>query len=208
MLSLQKILGQDKRFFDLLEESAAQGQAGVTALRAVLQSKSTNPSLADFTSMRRKDKEATNAINDMLCKTFVTALEREDIEALVTVLYKIPKIIEKFAERYAICAAKVQDVDFARHLELMERATALVRQMIYGLRNSDLQGLVKMNTELQAVENEGDQLISELTAQLYLSNSDPLKAIILKDLFELLEKVIDRCRSAGNVMARVALKHA
>jgi hypothetical protein len=30
--------------------------------------------------------------------------------------------------------------------------------------------------------------------------------IVLRDLFELLEKVIDRCRDAGNVIFRIVLK--
>ena len=35
-------------------------------------------------------------------KTFVTDLEREDIEALASALYKIPKTVEKIAERSMI----------------------------------------------------------------------------------------------------------
>jgi uncharacterized protein Yka (UPF0111/DUF47 family) len=30
----------------------------------------------------------------------------------------------------------------------------------------------------------------------------------LKDLYELLEKVIDRCRDAGNVVTHIVLKYA
>jgi len=31
--------------------------------------------------------------------------------------------------------------------------------------------------------------------------------IILKDLYELLEKVVDRCRDAGNVISQIVLKN-
>lgn len=56
--------------------------------------------------VRRKDKKITEEINEALCKTFVTELEREDIEALSNALYKIPKTVEKIAERFVICADK------------------------------------------------------------------------------------------------------
>jgi uncharacterized protein Yka (UPF0111/DUF47 family) len=35
-----------------------------------------------------------------------------------------------------------------------------------------------------------------------------LTALALKDLYELLEKVFDRCRDAGNVISHVVLKHS
>jgi uncharacterized protein len=43
---------------------------------------------------------------------------------------------------------------------------------------------------------------------LYTGQFDPLTAMALKDLYELLEKVFDRCRDAGNVISHVGLKHS
>jgi len=40
---------------------------------------------------RRKGKRITEDIDEHLCKTFVTPIEREDIESLSDALYKIPK---------------------------------------------------------------------------------------------------------------------
>jgi len=208
MFSLQRILGQDKKFFELLEASAAEAQSSIMALKQALNNVQATPNLAAFVAPRRRDKKITNEISELLCRTFVTALEREDIEALSAVLYKIPKTVEKFAERYAITFDRVRDVDFSRHLELLERAVTLVKEMVQRLHNQDLKGLVELNAQLQKVEADGDHLIQELNTLLYSGKYDPLKAIILKDLFELLERTIDRCRSAGNVMYRIALKHS
>ncbi|MDB6118432.1 MAG: hypothetical protein JWO08_2213, partial [Verrucomicrobiaceae bacterium] len=36
---------------------------------------------------------------------------------------------------------------------------------------------------------------------------DPIRVIILKDLYELLEKVVDRCRDTGNVISNIILKN-
>jgi hypothetical protein len=35
-----------------------------------------------------------------------------------------------------------------------------------------------------------------------------LTVIILRDLYDLLEKVVDRCRDVGNVVANVVLKNS
>ena len=47
-----------------------------------------------------------------------------------------------------------------------------------------------------------------LLSDLYSGRYDALQMILLRDLYELLEKVIDRCRDAGNVIAHIALKHS
>ena len=51
---------------------------------------------------RRKDKQITQELTEQLCKTFITPLEREDIQALAAALYKIPKTVEKIGERILI----------------------------------------------------------------------------------------------------------
>ena len=69
--------------------------------------------MQDFHEAKEADKKITEQISAALVKTFVTQLEREDIEVLSAALYRIPKTCEKFAERFIICAALVKDVDFA-----------------------------------------------------------------------------------------------
>ena len=46
-----------------------------------------------------------------------------------------------------------------------------------------------------------------LTCQ-YSGRHDSLRVIVLKDLYELLERIIDRCRDAGNVINHIVLKNS
>jgi uncharacterized protein Yka (UPF0111/DUF47 family) len=48
----------------------------------------------------------------------------------------------------------------------------------------------------------------ELYRDLFSGRYDAVKVIVLKDLYELLEKVIDRCRDAGNVISQIVLKNS
>ena len=70
--------------------------------------------MAAFTAARAREKALAAKISEGLVNTFVTALDREDIEALNSALYKIPKTIEKFAERYEIVSARLAGVDFGQ----------------------------------------------------------------------------------------------
>ena len=48
----------------------------------------------------------------------------------------------------------------------------------------------------------------ERLRDLYSGKHEAVKAVVLKDLYEILEKVFDRCRDAGNVVFHIVLKHS
>jgi uncharacterized protein len=209
MFSLQRILGKDDKFFALLEASAEEGRSSVQALKRILTNPSVTPTLEEFITSRRKDKQITNEISELLCKTFVTTLEREDIEALSYALYRIPKTIEKFAERFILTSPQLRDVDFSKHAAMLEEATETVVAMVKALRrHQHLDKLAEQNQRLQKIEGAADKLMTDLLRDLYSGQHAPLKVVILKDLYELLEKVVDRCRDAGNVISNVVLKYS
>src|SRR5262245_884810 len=84
MFSLQKLLGKEDKFFNLLEASAQEARTSVQALVKLSKSFDQPVVLDEFVHSRRKDKEITREISAAVYTTFVTALEREDIEDLST----------------------------------------------------------------------------------------------------------------------------
>jgi uncharacterized protein Yka (UPF0111/DUF47 family) len=209
MFSLQKLFSKEDPFFRLLEESAKESQNSVQALKRILQNPSMTPTLDEFIASRRHEKQLAAEIRGLLVETFVTSLEREDIEQLSHSLYKIPKTIEKFAERYILCAPRLRDIEFDQYLSMMQQATDTLFAMVVTLRKrSDLEGIEQLNGALQKVEGDADKLMLERLRDVYNGKHEPVKAVIHKDLYEILEKVFDRCRDAGNVVFHIVLKHS
>ena len=212
MFSIAKLLGHDQKFFDLLEASAQQADTSVhhlVGLLGQLEQRASPQSLDEFVHSRRKDKQITQELTEQLCKTFVTPLEREDIQALAASLYKIPKTVEKIGERVLICPDDLQGRTFAKHLELLDQAAEAVLAMVKQLRKgTDIATAREMNARLQAIEGKADQLELDLLRDLYHGDYAPKQIIFLRDLYELLEKVIDRCRDAGNTILQIVLKYS
>jgi uncharacterized protein Yka (UPF0111/DUF47 family) len=209
MFSLQTIFGKGDRFYGLLESSADAARQSTRALIAMLNQKSSSPSLEEFRLARRREKEVMAQISQALVNTFVTALDREDIEALSAALYKIPKTVEKFAERYALFAAQLMDVDYASRAALLEKASGVIVEMVSQLRRGmKLEEMKALNDRMQAIESEADRLILDLYKETFTNPGDISRLILRKDLFELLEKAIDRCRDAGNVIYAIVLKNS
>jgi len=209
MFSLQKLLGKEDKFFTLLEASAEEARASVQALVNLSKSLDKTREGDEFTYARQKDKEITREIRNAVYKTFITALEREDIEELSTALYKIPKMIDKFATRILLVPQHVRGVDFSRQISLLQQATDIVLELVKSLRKGmDLDRVKDLNDKLQFLESEADNHMMSLYQDLFSGKHEPMQALALKDLYEQLEKVIDRCRDAGNVIAHIALKHS
>jgi uncharacterized protein Yka (UPF0111/DUF47 family) len=193
----------------LLEASAQEGLHSAQVLTRLLRQPQQPTQLQEFSEFRRNDKKLTKEIEERLVKTFVTALEREDIESLSSALYKIPKTIEKFAERYLQIQALVKDHDFTPMARLVERAATLVGEMVKALRrHAPLEEMKDLNGRLQEVEGEADKYLLEVFKDLYSGKYEPLQVLALKELHELLEKTVDRCRDAGNTVTYIVLKHS
>jgi uncharacterized protein Yka (UPF0111/DUF47 family) len=209
MVPLQKLLGKEDRFFELFEATAGQACESVQALRAFFEKPGPSGSLDEFANIRRKNKSITAQINELLCTGFVTALEVEDIEALSNSIYKVPKTCEKIAERVQLAPQHLEGINLSRQIAMLEQATSILADMIRELRKGLTRARVTaLNEKLQAVEGEADKTINELLRGIYNATDTPGRVLYLKDIYELLEKVTDRCRDAGNIVLRIVLKGA
>ena len=206
---MQKLLGKDDRFFELMEGSAEEARASIKCLVTLVRHPEKKEALEAFAEIRRKDKRITQELTEHLCKTFVTPLEREDIEALSHALYRIPKVAEKFAERLTIAPHHVRDINLDKHLAMLEQAADTVVLMVKELRAGvNIEKVRSQNESLQRIEGEADKLMVQSLNELYNGDHSALRVVILKDLYELLEKVFDRCRDVGNVVFQIVLKHS
>jgi hypothetical protein len=209
MFSIQKFFSRDAKFFDLLEASADETRALTQLLIDLLKDRSHARPLHEFALARGKDKRITEQISEELVNTFVIGLEREDIETLSYAMYRICKSIEKFAERFNLAPQRLAVVDFTRQIDLMQRATETLSQMVRLLRRTPpLETVKQMNDRLQAIEGEADDVMLDLLREVYGGKYEPLQAMMVRDLYDLLEKVIDRCRDCGNVISHIVLKNS
>src|ERR1700694_607515 len=102
MISIGRFFGHDEKFYDLLQSEES----------------------------RREDKRITQQLTEELSKTFITPLEREDIQALAAALYKIPKTVEKIGERMLISPDDLPKVSFRKQVELLDQAAEAVLAMV------------------------------------------------------------------------------
>ena len=201
------LLRREDRFTGLLEASALEVEANVKALGQLLNSVSPALSLKSFVQSRAKEQEIKSEIDTLLCQRASSQLDHADIEELALALNRIAKGARRFAERYLLCAPHVSDVSFARQIKMLNDAAATLQTMVAGLQSGMKVASAKtQNNVLQKLEGEADKLFTEAVVELYQGRHDPMKAIMLKDLYEVLDRVFDRFRNTGNLILQIVLK--
>src|SRR5258708_301496 len=171
MFSLQKLFGKDDKFFRLMEASAEECRTSIQSLIHLLKANRQTRSLDAFVEARRKDKRITKELTEHLLRTFVTPLEREDIEALAEALYKIPKTVEKFSERLLIADQHAHDVNFSRQMEMLGKAGDTVVLLVKELRKGvNLERVKPHNDQRQHIEGEADKMMLEYLRDMYTSD--------------------------------------
>jgi uncharacterized protein len=209
MFSLQRLLGKDEVFLDLLEACAAEAQASVKRLTAALAPSGKLSELDAFLGSERRERKLLKQIEEELVHNFITGLEREDIEALARALYKLVKTTEKFAQRYRLVSDLVQGVDFSRQAALVEEAVGILGEMIRDLRKlPPLERVKELNDRLEATEDAADEVVDLLVRDLYHVDLPAGQFLARKDLYDLLEKLVDRCRDVGAIFTHVVMKNS
>ena len=208
MFSLQTIFGSGQQFYTLLDEAAQAAHDSAKALHTMMKATDRQPALDAFKLARLRERAASDKIGKALVDSFITPIEREDIEALGSALYKIPKQIEKFADRFALATQHLEQIDFAPRAAMLEQAAGVVVEMVHELVRLDIDRMTALNDRLRSIENEADRLMLELYREIYSGRLDSLQMFLLKEFFEILEKAIDRCREAGVVAYQIVLKNS
>ena len=211
MISLKKLLGKEDKFFDLLEASAEEAKSSTGLLAKILSNEGAAQAsnIHDIIQTRRKDKRITQQITEELCKTFVTPLEREDIEALSLALYRIPKTVEKIVERLTICPARVPRESLQRQVVLLQDAVGSVDFMVKQLRKGNqIESIQDAHSRLQFAEGEADKVMLALVKDLYNGPYEAKEVVILMELYDMVETAVDRARDAGQVVFLIMLKYS
>lgn len=163
-----------------------------------------------ITASRRQSKDLTGQITAELCRTYITPFDREDIQDIAADLYKIPKTIEKIKDRLSMHGINSVKGDFSRQIDVIVEESEAMQEMVRELTKTghDDERIIAKARQLQELENKGDIILGELLVALFKNNTDARDLILRKDIYDMLEKVVDRYRDAAGVALQIVLKHS
>ena len=149
--------------------------------------------------------EITHNISTRLSRSFITAIDREDIHALSTALDDIVDFIEGLAS--AVVMYGVQEyTPFTRLFAgVIQQMSAELDLLVPSLdRPKDIRTRL---LKLHELEREGDEIYREAMGDLFRGKSDVHTVIVWKELYENLEAAVDRCQHVGDLVERIVIKN-
>lgn len=211
-LKMPNLLPRNDNFLRLIEQLAGQASLCARHLKAYVGSSagSSERSAADaaIVQAREEARALATELTRQLCKSFITPFDREDIQDFSAELYKIPKTIEKVKDRIALHGLTTEKGDFLRQIDLIVQEADLMDDMVKTLvSGKDAKKIQGQAALLYKLEHEGDTILGELLGSLFGNSRDARDLILRKDIYDMLEKVIDRYRDAAGVALQIVLKH-
>lgn len=198
---------QEKQFFDDLESEAENMLQGARAFRAIFDDFSR---LADhrrrIKDIEHRGDEIVHHIYESLNRAFVTPLAKEDLSGLASKLDDVLDYINGAATRLAVYGIDKPTKPMADFADLILKAAEQLRAGMTAVRDPRARDAVMSCTiEVNRLENEADDLLMASLADVFKSG-DPVRIIKLKDVYEYMEIVTDRCEDAANILEDIVVK--
>lgn len=141
-------------------------------------------------------------------RTFITPFDRSDIHALITSMDDTIDFIEETAQRIMIYNITEFTPEMRRMADAAMQCARLLREGVplLGSMNNNLKHLQRMSVEISRIEGETDALMRTCLSQLNAGEHDPKRFVILKEIYELLEEIVDHCDDIANVIDGIIIE--
>jgi len=204
------LLPREPKFFDFFNQHAALSAAAALELKALL------ADLAQLESrsraIERSEKQAdqiTHQTVQLLHKTFVTPLDRDEIHRLINGMDDILDLMEDVATSLFLYDVKALTPDAQRLGEICVACTIKVRDAVALLESMDnADAILKICAEIDRLESDADRVFRAGLAKLFRAEPDVREVIKLKEIYQLLESITDKCEDVANVIEGIVLENA
>lgn len=210
MLNIARLLPNEGKFYRLIEQLSSQAHTAAGHLNTYAESgdsEARQRAADSISACKAQAKKLSSEVTRELCLTFVTPLDREDIQHFCGHLYRITKNIDKVRKHMDMYGMK-DAKELSRQIEVIlqeaEGMQSMVETLIKGGRP---QHIIEKAELLDRLETEGDEVLSDLLVTLVKDAPDAKQLVLRKDIYDLLERVIDCYRDAAGVALQIALKH-
>jgi predicted phosphate transport protein (TIGR00153 family) len=205
------LLPRQDQFFVLLEEIAAKMTASSEVFREL--SSATGHEQFENLAFRLKPIETEadlicHRVYEELDKTFVTPIDREDLAALTKALDDVIDGMEHSAAFAALFRFDTLTEPMRELVRITVLASAELVKAVGDLRNfSDPDSIRDPVVALNTLENEADVVYRRALEDLFSNGVEPRDLVRQKDMLFALEKGIDRCEDAMDVIRSVVVKN-
>ncbi|GJD34995.1 DUF47 domain-containing protein [Methylobacterium aerolatum] len=205
------LMPKETPFFDLFERHAATLVDGAAALRSLLDGTQDLPrAFASIAAHEDKADTITQEALQAVRRTFITPFDRSDIQDLVGSLDDAIDQMLKMAKAVRRFEVTRFEAEMREMGVIIEEAAAVVAEALPKLRalNENAADLNVLTERVIRLEGRADDLHEAGLKALYqASRQDPMAFIVGSELYDHLEKVMDRFEDVANQISSIVVEH-
>jgi predicted phosphate transport protein (TIGR00153 family) len=209
---IKAFLPKDKVFYSIFEQVGTNLKEMGAAFRAAIEQTDVTKRtqmLRALEDAEHKNDELTHKIFVELGQNFITPFDREDIHYLATSLDDVADFIYASSKKMVNYQVKEIDSYMKEMVLVIENAIIALDKALRELRNmKNLRAITEACVQINSLENQADDLLDNAIIKLFAHNTDPIELVKLKDIYQDMEIITDKCEDAANVIESIIIKYA
>jgi predicted phosphate transport protein (TIGR00153 family) len=206
------LLPREERFFDLFARHSEMVAAGAKALRAMLEGGEAVP--VHYKTVMDREHDADNITREVLMairRSFITPFDRGDVKDLITSMDNAIDQMQKTAKTIMLFDQRAFTPQQREMADAIVAAAALVQEAMPLLSSisSNAGRISSISEELSQIEGRTDELHDVGLQELYRANlpTNSMAFFVGVEIYDHLEKVVDRFDDVGNEMHGIMLEN-
>ncbi len=205
-----RFMPQEGRFFDYFNEHADTIVAGSRELAELMQQFDNLERRAySIETIEKKADKITHQTVELLHKTFITPLDRDAIHTLITTMDDILDLIEDVAHSIYLYDIKAVTPEAQKLAQICVTSAEKVQAAVKLLpKTENAAEILLLCEEIDRLESEADHVMRAAMAKLFREEPNVLNVIKMKEIYELLETVTDKCEDVANILEGILVENA
>lgn len=205
-----RLMPTEGKFFDLFNQHADLCVKGAREMLALMSNfDDLENRVHAIEGVEKQADKITYATVDLLHKTFITPLDRDDIHKLITRMDDILDLLEDAAQTVSLYDLHSVTPEAKRLAELVLACTEKVKEAVGMLHNMDnSRKIVAVCEEIDRLESDADHVMRAAMSKLFRDEPDVRHLIKMKAIYEILETVTDRCEDVANIIEGIIVENA
>ena len=205
-----RFMPQEGRFFEYFNEHAEQIVEGSRELAAMMTSFDHLDRRAySIETIEKKADRITHQTVELLHKTFITPLDRDAIHTLITTMDDILDLIEDVAHSIFLFDIKAVTPEAHKLAEICVTSAEKVQAAVKLLpKTANAAEIMLLCEEIDRLESDADHIMRSAMAKLFREEPNVLNIIKMKEIYELLETVTDKCEDVANILEGIVVENA
>ncbi len=204
------LMPKEERFFELFARHAQVTLTGAQVLRELLQGGDDVPRLCKEISVRENEAdEITREVLTALRRSFITPLDRGDIKDLITSMDDAIDQMNKTAKVIALFELDRFEEPMQEMGEIIVRAAKVSMEAVplLGAIGKQAGRLNVLTEEIIRMEERADQLHDQGRKELYSNQTNAFAFMIGTEVYDHLEKVVDRFEDVANEISAIVIEN-